>query len=160
MDFLPQTPNQKSFCGSGELTLFQFFCYHVGVTRALFEFPAQPPTENPSGVQDISPGLERSDYPGLKAQTIKARCRRRRERPKRERVYSYELLPILRHHVIMTSRPEKTSESLSLFKVLKVIKGIIPKSMVDLGNAKWWWHCPHWLAGAACRRHLNQIKEN
>ncbi len=61
------------------------------MTRVLFESAALRKfsglTENPNGVQSFSPGLERSDYPGLKAQTIKARCRRRRERPKRERVY-------------------------------------------------------------------------
>jgi hypothetical protein len=64
---------------------------------ALFASAAQPATENPNGVQDISPGLERlvapkrseggSDYPGLKAKTLKARCRRPRARLKRKRVY-------------------------------------------------------------------------
>ncbi len=38
-------------------------------------------------------------------------------------------------HVIMPLRPGGALEYLSLFKVLKVIKGIIPKSTLDLGYA-------------------------
>jgi hypothetical protein len=39
------------------------------------------------------------------------------------------------HHAIMTSRPGGAPEQLRQFKVLKVIKGIMPKSTVDLGCA-------------------------
>jgi hypothetical protein len=41
------------------------------------------------------------------------------------------------HHAPMTPRPGGAPESLSLFKILKVIKGIILKSTLDLGCISW-----------------------